>query len=209
MRLYVWGSAPNPRRVKMYLAEKGLSVPTEDVGDGAQLSAGYKAKYPFALVPMLELDDGTQIGEAMAICSYFEALHPEPPLMGTDAKDKAMIEMWERRAYNEGMIGAAEVFRNSHSAFADRSIPGYASAVPQIQALVTRGQQRLSKFFDMFDHQLAGQEFVTGERISVADITAVCAIDFAKNLAKVSIPEEHRHLGRWYDMMSARLSAKA
>ena len=208
MRLFVWGSAPNPRRVKMYLAEKGLSVPTDDVGDGFQLSAGYKAEYPFALVPMLELDDGTQIGEAIAICRYFEALHPDPPLMGTEAKDKAMIEMWERRAYDEGFLGAAEVFRNTHRAFVDRSLPGYAGAVPQIEALVTRGHQRLARFFDMFDRQLAGNEFVAGKRISVADITALCAVDFAKNLAKVSIPDEHRHLRRWYDALSARPSAK-
>lgn len=208
MKLYVWGYAPNPRRVKMYLAEKGLAIATEDVGDGFQLSAGYKAEYPFALVPMLELDDGTRIGEAMAICRYFEALHPDPSLMGTEAKDKAMIEMWERRAYDEGFHGAAEVFRNTHRAFVDRSLPGYASAIPQVEALVARGHQRLAHFFNMFDRQLAANEFVTGKRISVADITALCAVDFAKNLAKVPIPEERQHLRRWYDTMSARPSAK-
>ena len=208
MRLYVWGAAPNPRRVKMYLAEKGLSIPTEDVGDGAQLSTQYKGKYPYALVPMLELDDGTQIGEAMAICTYFESLHPEPPLMGADAKEKAVVAMWERRAYEDGILGAAEVFRNSHKAFADRSLAGYADEVPQIEALITRGNQRLRHFFDAFDRQLAGNEFVAGDRISVADITALCSVDFAKKLAKVSVPDEYKHLHRWYDMVSARPSAK-
>ena len=209
MRLYVWGKAPNPRRVRMYLAEKGLSVPTEDAGDGPQLSATYKAKYPFAMVPMLELDDGTQIGEAMAICRYFETLHPTPALMGTDAKEKALVEMWERRAYDEGLIGAAEVFRNSHPAFKDRSIPGYADPVPQVQALEMRGRQRLRRFFEMFDRQFANNQFVAGDHISVADITALCAIDFAKNRAETGIPENHGNVRRWHLAVSTRPSAAA
>lgn len=209
MKLYVWGTAPNPRRVKIYLAEKGLTVPMEEVGgEGAALKPEYKAKYPSALVPMLELDDGTQIGEAMAICRYFEAMHPTPPLMGTDAKDQALVEMWERRAYDEGMVGAAEVFRNSHPLFAGRSIPGYAEEVAQQAQLVTRGKQRLAKFFSVFDAQLAHHEFVAGARYSVADITTLCSVDFARHLAKVPIPEACAHLQRWYAAMNARPSAK-
>jgi glutathione S-transferase len=209
MQLYVWGKAPNPRRVRMYLAEKGLAVPMQDAGDGAQLSASYKSKYPFAMVPMLELDDGTQIGEAMAICRYFETLHPTPALMGTDAKEKAVIEMWERRAYDEGLIGAAEVFRNTHPAFKDRSIPGHADPVPQVQALQSRGRQRLALFFEMLDRQLNENEFVAGNHISVADITALCAIDFAKIRAETSVPENHKNLRRWYEAVSVRPSAAA
>lgn len=209
MQLYVWGKAPNPRRVRMYLAEKGLTVPMQDAGDGPQLSVSYKTKYPFAMVPMLELDDGTQIGEAMAICRYFETLHPTPALMGTDAKDKAVIEMWERRAYDEGLIGAAEVFRNTHPAFKDRSIPGHADPVPQVQGLQSRGRQRLGRFFEMLDRQLKDNEFVAGNRISVADITALCAIDFAKNRAETGIPDDHSYLRKWYEAVSARPSAAA
>ena len=208
MLLHVWGASPNARRVRMYLSEKNLSVPTEDAGEGFQLSAQYKAKYPVALVPMLELDDGAQIGEAMAICRYFEALHPNPPLMGIDAKDVAVIEMWERRAYEDGLIGGAEVFRNNHPQFVDRGLPGYADPVPQVQALVMRGRQRLRRFFQMLDHQLANNRFVAGDRISVADVTALCSIDFAKVL-DVGVPEEYRDLNRWYKMMSARPSARA
>src|SRR5579859_435799 len=200
MLLHDWGGAPNARRVRMYLAEKNLSVPTEDAGEGFQLSAQYKAKYPVALVPMLELDDGTQLGEAMAICRYFEALHPNPPLMGIDAKDAAVIEMWERRAYDEGIIGGAEIFRNSHPLFEARGLPGYADPIPQVDALVNRGRQRVQRFFQMFDHQLANNRFVAGNRISVADISALCAIDFAKIL-DVAIPGEYRDLIRWYEMM--------
>ncbi len=210
MKLYVWRQAPNPRRVKVYLAEKGLSVPMEETGaEGAALRADFKEKYPFAMVPMLELDDGTQIGEAMAICRYFETLHPSPALMGTDAKDKAMVEMWERRAYDEGMIGAAEVFRNTHPLFVDRSVPGHATPISQHPVLVERGHKRVRYFFEMFDRQLANNEFVAGERISVADITALCSIDFARQFAKISLPEEYGDLSRWHRMMSARLSAKA
>jgi glutathione S-transferase len=209
MQLYVWGKAPNPRRVRMYLAEKGLAVPMQDAGDGAQLSASYKAKYPFAMVPMLELDDGTQIGEAMAICRYFETLHPTPALMGTDAKEKALIEMWERRAYDEGLIGAAEVFRNTHPAFKDRSIPGHADPVPQVQALQSRGRQRLALFFEVLDRQLNDNEFVAGNHISVADITALCAVDFAKIRAETSVPEDYKNLRRWYEAVSVRPSAAA
>src|SRR5579872_3017018 len=196
MLLHDWGAAPNARRVRMYLAEKNLSVPTEDAGEGFQLSAQYKAKYPVALVPMLELDDGTQIGEAMAICRYFEALHPDPPLMGIDAKDAAVIEMWERRAYEDGLIGSAELFRNNHPRFVDRGLPGYADPVPQVQALVMRGRQRLRRFFQMFDQQLSSNRFVAGNRISVADITALCSIDFAKML-DVAIPCDYTDLIRW------------
>jgi len=209
MQLYVWGKAPNPRRVRMYLAEKGLAVPMQDAGDGPQLSASYKAKYPFAMVPMLELDDGTQIGEAMAICRYFETLHPTPALMGTDAREKAVIEMWERRAYDEGLVGAAEVFRNTHPAFKDRSVPGHADPVPQVQALQARGRQRLRRFFEMLDGQVSNNEFIAGDRISVADITALCAIDFAKIRAETSIPEDHGNLRRWYEVVSSRPSAAA
>jgi glutathione S-transferase len=209
MQLYVWGKAPNPRRVRMYLAEKGLAVPMQDAGDGPQLSPSYKVKYPFAMVPMLELDDGTQIGEAMAICRYFETLHPTPALMGSDAREKAVIEMWERRAYDEGLIGAAEVFRNTHPAFKDRSLPGHSDAVPQVQALQARGRQRLRRFFEMLNRQLVDNEFVAGNGFSVADITALCAIDFAKIRAETPIPEDHGNLRRWHEAVSKRPSAAA
>lgn len=194
----------------MFLAEKGLRVEQVDVsGPKGTLSAEYIARYPQALVPMLELDDGTQIGEAMAICRYFETLYPDPPLMGTDARDRALVEMWERRAYDEGMVGAAEVFRNTHPLFAGRSVPGYAEPMEQLPALAERGQRRVRRFFDQFDRQLAGSEFVTGGRLTVADITALCATDLARALARIAIPAECTHLARWHAAMSARPSALA
>ena len=123
MKIYDWHIAPNPRRLHIFLAEKGIEVPLEEVsGDDFALKSDFKQRYPHAMVPMLELDDGTQIGEAMAIARYFEELHPEPPLMGTDAKDKAIVEMWEKRANEEAMLAASELFRNTHPSFADRGL---------------------------------------------------------------------------------------
>ena len=209
MKIYDWHIAPNPRRLHIYLAEKGLNIPLEEVGgDDLKLKPAYVAKYPHAMVPMLELDDGTTIGEAMAICRYFEEIHPSPPLMGTDAKDKAIVAMWEKRANEEGMLAASELFRNTHPAFADRGLPGSAQAIKQLPELVARAKARLERFFHKLDEQLASNEFVAGKRYSVADATALCAVDFAK-WTKVEIPKDCKHLKRWHDEVSARPSAKA
>jgi glutathione S-transferase len=209
MKLYVWNKAPNPRRVLIYLAEKGIDVPLEDVGGGkGRLKSEYLARYPQATVPMLELDDGTQIGEAMAICRYFEELHPEPPLMGTDARDKAIVEMWERRAYEEGLLAVAEIFRNRHPLFADRGVPGAAGPVAQIPALVERGKQRVQLFLRKFDAQLRDHPFVAGERFTVADATTLAAVDFAA-LGDEAVPADCTSLARWRAEVSQRPSAKA
>ena len=136
MKLYNWQPAPNCRRVRMFILEKGMHMPEmEDVGDQSRLSENYIKIWPHALVPMLETDDGLRIGEAIAICRFLEDEHPEPNLMGRNGREKACIEMWERRAYDEGMIGAAEAFRNAHPAFIDRGLGGSLEPVPQIQAL--------------------------------------------------------------------------
>ncbi len=121
MKIYDWRLAPNPRRVRMFLSEKGLDVPLEEVGEGMRLKAEFVARFdPYATTPTLELDDGTCIGEAMAICRYFEDLHPEPRLMGRDAKEKAIVEMWERRAYEGCDVRDLRDLRNTHPAFAQR-----------------------------------------------------------------------------------------
>lgn len=209
MKIYDWHIAPNPRRLHIFLAEKGLDVELVEVGqEDLVLAQWYKDKYPHAMVPMLELDDGTVIGEAMAICRYFEEINPEPPLMGTDAKDKAVVAMWEKRANEEGMLPASELFRNTHPRFADRGLPGAADAIPQVAELRDRGRARLGRFFAKFDRQLADNEFVAGSRYTVADATALAAVDFAK-WSDVTIPPECRNLQRWYDAVSARPSAKA
>jgi len=206
MKLYIWGPAPNPRRVRMFLAEKGLEVPTEDVGAGALLKREFLERSPHRLTPMLELDDGTLIGEAMAICRYFEALHPEPPLFGRDAKQTALIEMWERKCEQEGLLAVGEVFRNSIPAFADRGLGGFSVPVPQIPALVERGKLRVRVFFGNLDAQLAQHPFVAGDAFSVADITALCTYDFAKRVG-LAPDASAVHVARWYAQVAARPSA--
>jgi len=210
MKLFDWGAAPNPRRVRIYLAEKGIAVPTEDVGvpNSGDLKPEFLARHPHRRVPLLELDDGTCIGEAMAICRYFEALHPDPPLMGRNPKEMALIDMWERIAEFEGLQAVSENFRNSRRTFADRAIAGYANALPQIPALVERGALRTKLFFEKIDAQLAGNQFVAGDSYSTADITTLCTVDFAK-FCKLSVPESCTNLKRWYETVSARPSAKA
>ena len=209
MKIYDWHIAPNPRRLHIYLAEKGLKIPLEEVGgEDLKLKPSYVAKYPHAMVPMLELDDGTCIGEAMAICRYFEEMHPNPPLMGTNAKDKALVEMWEKRANEEGMLAASELFRNTHPAFADRGLPGSAQPIKQLPELVERAKARLHRFFKKLDAQLANHEFVAGSQYTVADATALCAVDFAK-WTDFEIPADCKHVKRWHTAVSARPSAKA
>lgn len=209
MKIYDWHIAPNPRRLHIFLAEKALNIPLVDVGgDDAKLRADYIAEYPHAMVPMLKLDDGTLIGEAMAICRYFEELHPDPPLMGTDAKDKAIVEMWEKRANEEGMLAASELFRNTDPAFADRGLPGSAEPVKQLPELVVRAKERLNRFYRKFDAQLAQNEFVAGQQYTIADITTLCAVDFGK-WTDFQIPAECKCMQRWYGAVSARPSAKA
>ncbi len=209
MKIYVWGMAPNPRRVQIYLAEKGLKVPIEDAGvpDKAELKPEFLQAHPHRRVPLLVLDDGSQIGEAMAICRYFETLHPEPPLMGGDALDRATVEMWERTAANEGLDAVGEFFRNSRKAFAGRSLSGMPGVLEQIPALVERGKQRLGWFYDKLDRCLADNEFLAGKRFSVADITALCTVDFAKRVG-AEPPADKGNLARWHASVSARPSAK-
>lgn len=157
---------------------------------------------------MLGLDDGSCIGEAMAIARYFEETQPEPPLMGAGATEKAIVAMWEKRANEEGMLPASELFRNTHQAFADRGLPGSAEPIPQVKALRGRARARLGRFSRKFDEQLASNEFVAGPRWTVADATTLCAVDFAK-WSDTGIPPECRNMGRWYEAVSARPSAKA
>jgi glutathione S-transferase len=208
MKLYDWKGAPNPRRVLIFLREKGIEMPVIDAGsdEGARLSDGYLASHSQRLVPVLELDDGTRIGEAMAICRYLESIHPEPPLMGSDALDRARIDMWERRADMEGIGAASELFRNSHPAFAGRGLPGRAERIEQIPELVERGRARMAWFIEKFDAQIGDNPFVTGADFSVADITAFCAANFADKVCKVRIPKSCGNFTRWYEAILSRPS---
>jgi len=208
MKLYHAGGTPSSRKVRMFLREKKMEVPMEDVTEGFALAGWYKKRYPHALVPMLELDDRTQLGEAVAICRYFEECQSDPPLMGVGAREKAIVEMWERRAYLEGAGAIEEIFRNSHPLMVDRGLPGTGDPVPQIPALIERGKERLHRFYQKFDLQLADNRYVAGERFSMADVTTLCAVDFGRAL-QLEIPDACGNVKRWYAEISARPSAAA
>ena len=210
MKIYDWRLAPNPRRVRMFLAEKSLDVPLEEVGDGMRLKPEFVARFdPWATTPTLELEDGTCIGEAMAICRYFEDLHPEPRLMGRDTKDKAVVEMWERRAYEGAMFALSEIIRNTHPAFAERGLPGTAEPIEQVASIVERGRGRLRRFSASADRQLGKSRFLAGDAFSVADITAFCALDSIVRMLEMPIAPEHPNLRRWFDDVAKRPSAAA
>jgi glutathione S-transferase len=210
MKLFHMQVSPNARRVRIVLAEKRISLEMEECLDRERmcLKDDFVTLYPFRLVPMLQLDDGTQIGESTAICRYLEELYPEPNLFGRDPLERAMIEMWQQRANTEGELGAEEVFRNSFAPFATRGLAGSADPIPQIPELVGRGNGRLARFFAMLDRQLQRYPFVAGNRFSMADITALCAVDFAK-AGGTTVPNTATSLHRWYDTVAARPSAAA
>ena len=210
MILYDYAAAPNPRRVRIFLAEKGILVPTRQVDLAAkeQFSAAYRAINPRCVVPTLVLDDGTAIGEVLAICRYFEEIQPDPPLMGTTPEDKAIVTMWERRMEIEGFFAAVEAFRNLVPGLKGRALPG-SHDYEQIPALAERGKARLVDFYGDLDARLKESPFVAGETFSIADITAIVAIDFAAGRIKLPIPDGHKALRRWYDTVSARLGMTA
>ena len=210
MKIYDWAAAPNPKRLRMFLVEKGITnIEIVQVsGENLRLKPEYVAKYPQAMVPMLELDDGRQIGESIAICRYFEELYPNPPLLGRDPYERAIVDMWERRAFDEGMMAAGEVFRNTAEAFKDRGLPGFATAVPQMPVLVQRGRDRLDKFFKKFDEQLGKTRFIAGDQFTLADCTLYCSIEFA-GWSDIGIPADCKNLQRWWKEVSDRPSAKA
>ena len=209
MKLYDFKMAPNPRRVRIFLAEKGVEVETVqvDIPAGENLGAEFRAINPRCLLPTLVLDDGTVIDESMAICTYFEAEHPEPPLFGTDAKSKAAIASAERHMELDGMSAVADAFRNGNPAFANRSISG-SEGVPAVPGLVERGQAAAQRFFERLDTTLGDSEFVAGDAYSVADITALCVVDFAKWI-QIRAADEHANIKRWYGAVSSRPSASA
>jgi glutathione S-transferase len=203
MKLYDYVGAPNARRVRIYLAEKGVTVPTEAVDLAAMQhkSKAYAAINPMQRVPALVLDDGAVIAESMAICRYFEALHSSPPLFGIGAADLAMVEMWSRFAEFYLFFPTAHVFRHLHPAMA-------ALEVPQVAAWGEANKPQVEAFLPVLDRQLAAGPFVCGARYSVADITALVAIDFMKP-AKLAVAPEYGNIARWHALVSARPSAKA
>jgi glutathione S-transferase len=203
MKLYDGGRAPNPRRVRVFLAEKGITVPLEpvDLGKMAHKTAAYAAVNPVQRVPALELDDGTVISESIAICRYFEAQKPEPPLFGVGPQEMAVIEMWERRVEFHLLAPISHIFRNAHPAMA-------AMEVPQVPAWAEANKPRVMDFLGILDGALQNRRYVAGDRYSVADITAMVSVDFMKP-AKLAVPDAMANVRRWHGEVSARPSAQA
>jgi glutathione S-transferase len=203
MKLYDGGRAPNPRRTRIFLAEKGITLPMEqvDLGAMAQMSPTYAAINPLKRVPALVLDDGTVITESIAICRYFEVLKPDSPLFGRGALEVARIEMWNRRLELHLLFPVSHVFRNSHPAMKEME-------VPQVPAWAEANKPRILEFIALLDSELRDRPFIAGDAFTVADITGLVAVDFMKP-AKLAVPDEFKNLKRWHAEMAVRPSASA
>jgi glutathione S-transferase len=201
---YDCDTAPSPRRARILLAEKGVPHETVriDLRAGEQLSDAYRAINPQCTVPALRTDEGPVLTDNAAITAYLEARFPQPPLLGSSAQDKAEIASWQWRMEFEGLIAIAEALRNSAPAMANRALPGPVDYA-QIPELAARGLLRVENFFDMLDERLSGRDYIAAGQLSVADITAVVAVDFAR-VVRVKPGEQHGNLRRWRDAMALR-----
>lgn len=198
MKLYDGGRAPNPRRVTLFLAEKGISVETVpvDMGREEHRSLAISRLNPLQRLPILELDDGTVLTETVAICRYFEELHPEPPLFGTGALERAQVEMWQRRVELHFFMAVAAAFRHLHPA-----MEGWE--VPRIPEWGEANKPKALEFLRLLDAELSTRPFVAGAQFSIADITAHVTVNFMKP-AKIALPEDLVHVRRWHAAVSAR-----
>jgi len=202
MKIYESHNAPNPRRVRIFLAEKGIQVPYEevDIVKAVNREDEFRKKNPLSTVPVLELDDGTFISESVAICRYFEEVQPLQPLFGADAKQRALVEMWNRRMEFNILQPIADAFRQRHDFFKGR--------IRQLAEYAEVQRLNAEDGLDWLDRELAARRFIAGEQFSIADITAVVAIDFGR-VSKIAIKPDQLNLARWHAEVSARPSAKA
>ena len=203
MLLYHDTRAPNPRRVRVFLAEKGVAYDTIEVSiaAAAHQTADFRRKNPIALLPVLELANGKILRESMAICRYLEETYPEPNLFGADPWERAQIEMWNRHAELELLLPIAQVFRNTHAFWI-----GKLKQVPEFGAVM---REHVGTRFDWLETELATHPYFAGDRFSVADITAMCAIDFGK-VSDIRIQAAtHPNLAAWHKRVAERPSAKA
>ncbi len=206
LTLYDCATAPSPRRARILLAEKGVAHATVQIklAQGEQLGQAYRAINPLCTVPALLLEDGTVLADNAAIAAYLEARFPAPPLLGCTALEKAQIASWQWRAEFEGLMAIAEALRNSSPAMLNRALPGPVDYA-QIPELAQRGLTRLQQFFETLDAQLASHPHVAGSAFSIADMTAVVALDFAR-VVRVKPLEQHSNLLRWREAMALRPS---
>ena len=202
MKIHESTMAPNPRRVRVFLAEKDIQVPyvQVDIGKGENRKPEFLAKNPMGGVPVLELDDGTYISESLAICRYFEELKPDPPLFGSNAKERALIEMWTRRMEMEIFLKIAGCFQNTHDYF-----KGRIAQVPEYGEACKKGAL---KSLEWLDGELSSREFIAGDRYTIADVIAMTSIDFGR-VVKIGVQPDQKNLARWHQSVSSRPSAKA
>ena len=204
--LYDCATAPSPRRARIFLAEKGVAYETVqvDLRNAEQLSGAYQKINPQCTVPALRTQEGDVLTDNAAIAAYLEARYPEPPLLGTTPNEKAQIASWNWRVEFEGLLAVAEALRNSAPAMANRALPGQVD-YPQIPELAQRGLARVQQFLVMLNDRLAERDFIAIDGFSVADITAVVAVDFAR-VVRIKPGEQHPHLQRWRAAMAQRPS---
>lgn len=208
MKFYDCQFAPSPRRVRMFIAEKGLEIPVVDVDlrSGEHMKDPFRAINPQCTVPVLETKEGPCLTETIAIYRYLEELEPNPPLLGSTPIEKALVTEWDHRSEIEGFYAIAEALRNSAKGFKDRATTGPENFA-QIPDLVDRGRRRAELFLKVLDDRLAESPYLAGDFFSAADISALVVIDFG-GWIKLAIPDDHKNLKRWYDEISVRPSAK-
>ncbi|MCA0927860.1 glutathione S-transferase family protein [Ruegeria profundi] len=208
MLFYDCSTAPNPRRARMFIAEKELKIETREISiaKGEQLSDAFKAVNPNATLPVLVTDDGTVLTENLGIAAYLEARFPEPPLMGRTPDEKGMVLMWNSIVEQQGGLPIAETLRNTHPAFANRALPGPVNHA-QIPELAQRGTARVDQFFDLLEARLSQSAFLAGSEFTLADITAFVFVDFARVIKK-RIPQENNASLAWFEKVSARASTQ-
>ena len=206
--LYDCATAPSPRRARILLAEKGVAHDTVqiDLRSKEQLGEAYRAINPQCTVPALRTEEGLLLTDNAAIAAYLEARYPQPPLLGITPAEKAEVASWNWRIEFEGLMAIAEALRNSAPAMANRALPGPVDYA-QIPELAQRGLLRVQQFFAMLDVRLARRDFIATERFSIADITAMVTVDFAR-VVKVKAAEDQLHLLRWREQMASRASMK-
>lgn len=203
MKLYDGGRAPNPRRVRIFFAEKGVPLPelvAIDIAKREHKTESFTRLNPAQRLPVLELDDGTPIAETMAICRYIESLNPQPALFGAEPREAALVEMWNRRVELGLFASVAAVFRHSH--------PSMAELEDQVPEWAEANREHIDDHLLLIELQLAANPFLCGDKLTVADITAGIALDFMKP-ARIALPEEFVQIRRWYDALTARPSWKA
>ncbi|CAD0184755.1 Disulfide-bond oxidoreductase YfcG [Ruegeria sp. THAF57] len=208
MLFYDCSTAPNPRRARMFIAEKGLEIETRDISiaKGEQLSDEFRAVNPNATIPVLVTDEGTTLAENLGIAAYLEARFPEPPLMGRTPDEKGSVLMWNSIVEQQGGAPIAEALRNTHPAFEGRAIPGPVNHA-QIPELAQRATVRVARFFDVLEARLAESDFVAGEVFTLADISTFVFVDFAR-VIKMKIPQENAATLAWFDKIASRPSAQ-